>query len=134
MIHTPTVFILGAGASAAVGYPIGQELIDDICRKFEQRNPFFDKALEAGFSENLIAEFRHRLFASQLTTIDSFLALEPDFRGIGRFAIAAELISYEHEAQLLSRGRNSWYRKLRHALGSGLNELRENRIKFVTFN
>lgn len=34
MISEDTVFVLGAGASAPYGYPIGSELRDDVCLNF----------------------------------------------------------------------------------------------------
>jgi hypothetical protein len=37
MIKTPTVFILGAGASKAYGFPLGGGLVSQICNHSEAR-------------------------------------------------------------------------------------------------
>ncbi|WP_156096076.1 hypothetical protein [Methanobacterium sp. SMA-27] len=35
MIKTPTVFVLGAGASIPYGYPSGEKLREEICHELE---------------------------------------------------------------------------------------------------
>ena len=42
MIDAPTVFILGAGASMAFGFPSGKGLLDIICRNINEKGEEFD--------------------------------------------------------------------------------------------
>ena len=91
-------------------------------------------ALAAGYDAGDIERFRSAFHDSQLTTIDSFLNFHPAFRGIGKFAIAHELISVEDEQALLQRGRKSWYRQFRLGLGHGHEHLRQQNIGIITFN
>ena len=38
MIKKPTAFVLGAGASQAYGFPLGAELVDQICDRIGHGN------------------------------------------------------------------------------------------------
>lgn len=134
MIETPTLFVIGAGGSAAALYPTGEALTEKILVDLRRGEILHRKTLQAGFAEEQIEAFRSSLHDSSLNTIDSFLELMPDFRGIGTFAIAAELISNENEETLIALGRTSWYGKLRRVLGKGTEELHRSHVKFVTFN
>jgi hypothetical protein len=140
MIDQPTVLILGAGASTAVGYPTGHELTDRIYIKLSTLNnthiasPLYKAAAAAGFETDHIIAFGKLLLESQALSVDDFLLNNHDFRGIGKFCIAHELIAIEHEDGLKLQGRGSWYRSLRLALGGSLDALRKSELKIITFN
>jgi len=48
MILTPTVFVLGAGASWHYGYPTGEKLVDRVIEMAERLRAFCHLALQAG--------------------------------------------------------------------------------------
>ena len=116
MIFDPeTVLVLGAGASAPYGFPVGDQLksqiIDNISvingiPKQSNRKQF----IEAGFSEDEIRDFQVDLVKSFPRTIDAFLEKRPDRRDIGAFAIAQALMPLEREEKLFQR--TDWYPKL----------------------
>ena len=134
MITIPTTLILGAGASAALNYPVGEELRERILTIIQKNNGLYTDALKAGFSEDSITTFAEDFDSSALPTIDEFLKHRSDHRDIGSFAIAYELIMYEDEANLRRVGHKSWYCRLRRKLGSGIDELLQNGLSVITFN
>lgn len=139
-ITHPTVLVLGAGASADVGYPTGKDLTNRICIKLSTKNntykssALFKAAVEAGFSEDEVVQFGRDFHDSQVLSIDDFLSENLQWHAVGKFCIAHELIEVENEEALKEMGRNAWYRQLRHALGNGLEQLRQSKLKIITFN
>jgi len=97
-IETPTVLILGAGASQEYGFPLGAELLSGIrdhCR-FAQQNTAFLSALKA---VDLRSEDAGRL-AQRIDenigtlSIDVLLEQNPDLDKVGKCAIA--YLTYPH--------------------------------------
>jgi hypothetical protein len=127
-----TVIVLGAGASRAVGYPTNAELVDNICRKFKSPNGHYETATKANlFAGDQIDGFIRDLDHAQYESIDKFLSERKEYAALGRYAIASEIISWESEDGLMTRGRNSWYFKLRNFLG---NTPSDHRLQIITFN
>jgi len=122
MIRRKTVFVLGAGASAGVGYPTGLQLAEWILNAIAPGSSMINDCFAAGFTNEEIADFR-KYFKRSHGTIDMFLAENPDFRHIGRFLIAKVLMALEDEDGLIEKGGQSWYRQFRDTLGSTLNHL-----------
>jgi len=108
MIFDPsTVLILGAGASKPYGFPLGQELKNQIIRTTESAGPFRAQLIEAGFSEQDISEYNTDLVRSIHPTIDAFLEDRPSRREIGAFSIAQVLMPLENEKNLFPH--RDWY-------------------------
>jgi len=115
------VFVLGAGASAPYGFPIGRALRDDICDNFASRcermvEPCRSAEPYRGVAERLTG----RLRASRSYSIDFFLAhqVNSDLREAGRIAIAMSLLRMETE-ETLDRPvdpEDDWYRALANAI------------------
>ena len=62
MIMTPTVLVLGAGASIDYGFPSGRILLTNLLGSLKKEsNPYFKLLLECGFDPALIHEFREAL-------------------------------------------------------------------------
>jgi hypothetical protein len=102
MITTPTVLILGAGASAPFGYPVGSDLTEQI-KLYSTPGQWLQILLrEAGFFDEQISKFRDALRKSQRPSIDAFLeTYEEDFMEIGKTAIAAVLMDHEKPDTLI---------------------------------
>ena len=113
VFDTYIVLVLGAGASAHLGYPLGSRLSDNILKKTKDpAAPGFIHLREMGFSEDLISQFHQAFGRSGQPTIDAFLEKRGDkFMEIGRAAIACELVKFEDEPPLTVRQGN-WYFKL----------------------
>jgi len=89
MIDTPTVLILGAGASKPYGYPLGSELKDKVIHSLdamvENESGWVD---ELDINPFLVKDFTKKFKDSKRPSIDSFLAKQKEeFTEIGKIAI-----------------------------------------------
>jgi hypothetical protein len=133
LFDTYTVLVLGAGASAHLGYPVGSQFSDNILESTrDPAAPSFIQLHEMGFSHDLILNFRQVFSASGALAIDAFLEKRQEFIEVGRAAIACELVKYEDETPLSVRTGN-WYFQLSEQLRR---EIDRNDVGFVvvTFN
>ena len=64
MIRKRTVFVLGAGASAAYGFPSGAKLADEICRRMSTAKHPFTNQLRAMFGDQAIETFPREFLRS----------------------------------------------------------------------
>ena len=136
MIKTETLFILGAGASAPFGYPIGIELRRLICER--SHNPIIIRVLnpqqeiEPWYSDK-VNQFVDEFTKSGLYSIDSFLENRNEFMDIGKIAIASYLIPCEKDQRLREEPGN-WYMYLYDRLKTSFDNFDKNAISFITFN
>src|SRR3989344_1691894 len=134
MITKPTVLILGAGASAPYGFPVGTQLWEELCDKLKTGH-LYDFLLSNGFSADDILNFRKNLFESGKTSIDAFLEHRTEFLDIGKLAIATVLTSYENSETLYDAGVDKWYKFLYEKMNvSSPEEFANNKISIITFN
>ena len=135
-----TALILGAGASAALGYPCGKELIDRICRKLEWHpnspRPQREQLIRLGFQEDQINRFREGLNFGNPETIDSFLEHNPDFERLGKVCITLELSSYENEDAFTREAIaiKEWYREFWDGLQKNFSLISRRQLSIITFN
>jgi hypothetical protein len=129
MITTPTVFILGAGASVPYGLLSGAELVVWI------RNVSRDELTPYGVGVAEFDEFAKQLSASAQSSVDAFLEHREEFLNVGKTAIAARLAGLENPAYV-SRVEEDWYTWLldRMTVATPFADLRRNQVSFVTFN
>lgn len=131
---TYTVMVLGAGASAHLGYPVGATLCDKILKNTEDPDALsFIQLREMGFLQGFISNFHEEFAASGAFAIDAFLEKRPEFIEVGRAAIASELIKYEDVGNLRVR-KNNWYCKLSDQLSRQIHENDPHGLVLVTFN
>lgn len=137
MIEIPTCLVLGAGASAPYGFPVGEKLMKDIIERVAKPNDKLWKALirsgqDRGHLEDFVSSFRE----SGQESIDAFLAHRPSFLEVGKAAIAATLIPYEKGGDALFRPpADHWYGYVwSHLQDTGAAEFGENKLTVVTFN
>ena len=118
MITRPTVLILGAGASYPYGLPLGGELRNSICQ--------------------LARDFARQFKRSHVKSIDAFLAKRTEFTDVGKLVIAAILINKENPDKLDHvDDAEHWYAYMWNLMIPDINnvsELRNNQIRFITFN
>jgi hypothetical protein len=136
MIETPTVFVLGAGASADFNFPMGKTLLDRVVANLQSSTPTREHVLATGFSPKDIEDFTKALRFSAEVSIDAFLEKRPVFMSVGKAAMAAELTNCEKTGNLFpDGGALNWLQYLVGKMqGSSFEDFAENRVTFVTFN
>jgi hypothetical protein len=138
MITLPTVLVLGAGASADYGFPLGRSLLLQICRSLDARKEVGLKKslLDLGFGRNEIGPFAAELRFSMQPSVDAFLENRPEYMEIGKAALAGCLIPYEDPSRLYHRSNEkpTWYEYLFNQMRASIDEFKSNQISFVTFN
>jgi hypothetical protein len=168
MFKRQTLFILGAGASAEVGMPLGTELAATISKKMDIRFEFGHEFVGTGDRDlfgriignrrNLARDFQHAgwlirdgIRLSQ--SIDDFLDLHRTNEVVqtyGKAAIVKSILEAEANCKLFysqvtgresfdpNRFADTWYVKLMHMLGRGVQKENVRRIfenvSFIIFN
>ena len=136
MITTPTVFVLGAGASVDFDFPVGKDLLQRVVEHLRTTTQIRDNVLASGFSAKEVDEFSDALRFSAEWSIDAFLEKRPAFMNIGKAAMAAELILREQTERIFSMtGVLNWMQYLVGKMqGSSFEAFADNKVTFVTFN
>jgi hypothetical protein len=139
VITTPTVLVLGAGASYPYGFPTAKELKGIICDTFEHPTSIAKRlgGDYPNYSADSFFEFREAFLKSGQPSVDAFLERRPSFLNVGKFAIAYCLIPFENENNLYkptpSRG-GDWYEYLSVKLNSSFEDFGKNELSIITFN
>ena len=139
MITTPTVLILGAGASAPYGYPTGTKLrrhIMEALRPGNGRTQQIARILKT--SEDRVVEFGEEMLRSGWDSLDDFLQRREEYLDIGKLAIAQDIARCESVENHLRQKRldgQSWYAHLFQCMGDTFESIgREGALSIVTFN
>jgi hypothetical protein len=135
MITVPTVFVLGAGASAPYGLPLGIQLRLDIFKNYTMDT---DRSVHlfntTKFRRPDIDKFVDALRYSGLLSVDAFLERRPEFMEIGKSMMGVELLHGEVHDRLWQDGSN-WLTYLYSSMvGNSLDEFLNNKVSLVTFN
>src|SRR5215472_7632129 len=136
MITNPTVLVLGAGASADYGFPLGYTLVVQICAGLSSVDSnLYKQLLSCGFTTDEIEGFRKAFELSGQLSIDTFLEHRPEFLDIGKATIACCLIPSEDETNFYRRsGRYRWYEYLFSRMTATKEEFSRNQLSVLTFN
>ncbi|MCH7859628.1 MAG: hypothetical protein IID14_08025 [Candidatus Marinimicrobia bacterium] len=143
MITEPTLFILGAGASAPYGFPTAEGLRNQILTRPEHDLLGVAAGLDKFVDENVTSNFIET-FQRADSYIDHFISRSKrkQFKRLGKISIALKILAAE-EKHRDSRDTNydgDWVRYLYHEhmvkgfTTSELPPVSENKIKFITFN
>jgi hypothetical protein len=133
MISKPTVLILGAGASNHAGYPLGSELLNEICIRLA--NNAIPEEIKKQYSPDKLEGFRQRLSRSNYWSIDAFLEWNDDCRDLGKLLIAACLKDKESVDRLFPPHSPNWYRLLfGFLMGHAADTCSKAPLTIVTFN
>lgn len=145
MTSDETVFILGAGASAPYGYPIGTGLRDDICLNFTSDMSALQEKPGGDYGElkqlmrdapDFIDCFRN----SRIKSIDRWLGLNGGYRDIGKLAIVNAIVKREDRSQIAFEGKEKsldWFSVLFNEMMVGIakpEHFAYHRVYFITFN
>ena len=132
-ISVPTVLILGAGSSNHAGYPIGADLLNQICDRLLHHRVHSEIA--AKHSPEALEEFRVRFSRSGYRSIDTFLERNEDCSELGKLLIADRLKDCENVNALFPPQNSDWYGQLFDALrGDEPDSFRKAPLTIVTFN
>jgi hypothetical protein len=150
MIEAKTLLIVGAGASVPYGYPTGYALREELCDRYELGN-----LKNIGIHSTEIELFCHHFEASQLNSIDAFLAkrgddrignsnggFNPAYRGFGTYAdcgklaIADQLMRCESIESLIKSKEDHWLQYLWNLMVGDVPtaEFQNNQLKIISFN
>lgn len=148
MIKERTVFILGAGASAPYGYPVGKDLRKEIisqylgdCQRYLERNKPNNRLRAHGVAD--AKHFAEMFDKSGTESIDLFLAINPEFMQDGKRAIIFRILIAERRSRFreaMEDPNQDWYSYLLKKLTEGLTKkdaykhFCENNVAFITFN
>lgn len=136
MILTPTVFVLGAGASVPYGLPLGVGLKQLVLENYTPADGHNANLLfnVTEFSPEFVGEFVQSLRYSGLSSVDAFLERRAEFMDVGKAMMGIELFQREASADPW-RSIESWLAYLYgHMVGIQLEDFATNQVTFVTFN
>ncbi len=132
MINIPTVLILGAGSSTHCEYPLGMQLISNLCTRgrLSKIDVFPDDW------QKIDAEmFLTRLSRSAYYSIDAFLETDREHSSLGKYLIAQELKKHEDIDNLFPPHNSGWYQYLFNSLlVDGKPNFSSNKLNIITFN
>lgn len=127
-----TVIVTGAGASKEYGYPLGNELRQQVTAILDS-GPFQALLKKQKYETPFINDFSDLLkYSTSHETIDNLLEHHPTFRNVGCLAIAYILLSHGHHKTVFpARG---WYRRLFTELALHADKSPARNVTFVTLN
>jgi hypothetical protein len=135
ILQKRTVFVLGAGASAPYGFPIGSALADLIVQCFASPDhPTRGAILQAGADEKLMTEFARVYPWAACPSVDAYLESNPDYNHVVKLAIAALLIPKENDPALIADGGDWMDYLFARILPATPQDLRLNQLSVITFN
>jgi len=137
MITTPTVLVLGAGASVPYGFPSGLRLLEEIDTSLKNVNhPWWNIVEHLEIPREEVSYFLQELLFSGQQSVDAFLEHRNEFLKVGKLIIAITIASHEFEPNLiaLSNRRRSFYHYLFAKLNASRETFGENQLSIVTFN
>jgi len=134
-ITKPTVLVLGAGASAPFGLPLGRDLRNMVCG-LSSGTFVFQQLAPLGHSNDDIQAFMRELRYSADGSVDAFLEGNPEYLEIGKRIIAALLLPLEIERNLFppAASGSNWYEYLANVMAVGTHDLSANALSIITFN
>lgn len=137
MIHTPTLFIVGAGASQAYGLPTGGKLLFDLKHNDWPHgnavNIYMDN--QTILNKQSFDRFRESLKESGVNSIDDYLETHESQRLIGKFHIAHQLVQAESRVKLFEApGDQDWLQVLWDAMKSPADQFAKNQVGFIIYN
>ncbi|HWX81698.1 MAG TPA: hypothetical protein VNZ02_16470 [Steroidobacteraceae bacterium] len=132
MIKSRTTLILGAGASAPYGFPIGSALRDDLLKT---DGIFNVKLKEASLDVKAWVEIQDLLHRYQSSSVDDFLRVYSEHADYMKIAIAFQLNRHERLKEHQNPNHSDpWYRVLLDEVLENDPKLGDGALSIVTFN
>ena len=136
MIKTPTVFVLGAGASKPYGYPDAMELRALVLQGLKGKQPEALRCMDAENLRQMGAQCAIALENVKGTSVDAFLEHRREFTRVGKVVMAYELLCCEDHNKVFSEKgiEGDWLAYLLPAMEGTFDTFGDNAVSFVTFN
>jgi hypothetical protein len=132
-VKNPTVFVIGAGASAPYNYPLGLPLVNEVINRTTQHENM-ELYQYLGFSAQEMGAFSSAQARSGRHSVDAFLEHRTEFLEIGKAAIAHVLIERERPELLFAYPKGGWLHYLFDKLNCPFERFGQNAVAFITFN
>ena len=134
-MKNPTVFVLGAGASAPFGFPLGRNWSKEIYNGLSGSSQPLAEILRntLGHDYAILERFHKEFYLSGKNSIDAFLEHRREYEQLGKAVIAATLIPHETDA-VFGYAADNWLRYTYERLDTGFEEFGNNKVSFITFN
>jgi hypothetical protein len=133
-----TVFVLGAGASHGLGFPLGHDLKSELLVHLKPNNALFQALAQTGFSQAQLSKFARTLERAEFDTIDDHLRAinDSESREIGHRAVAFLIRMKENDPALFHTDGNPkhWYKALANHLRQHRDHASPNHFSFITYN
>lgn len=129
-------FVLGAGASQPFGYPLGNDLKNQILSRLGEKGEIYDSLVAAGNAPQEIKEFQKSLFRADYETIDQFIGAHkrnPHIQRLCKQAIVLSIARCENDTSLFNAGWH-WYKRLIDFMRRRPDLLNRDALSFVTYN
>ena len=132
MISTPTVFVLGA--SADFEFPVGRVFRNRICL-LQSDTDFGADMHELGLRD-LAKDFLDRFRHSEIGSPDRFLELYPEYKPVGKYAIAFVLSQAERDENVFKMSGTTppWYEVIVDWLDLDSRQYKNNALTVLSFN
>ncbi|MCH7904614.1 MAG: hypothetical protein IH944_08630 [Armatimonadetes bacterium] len=134
MAEEKILLILGAGASLPYNFPLGRELLFQTAHNLHSTTDVQRLLNQMGHGMDEIKRFADELVESNQPSIDAFLYYRGNYEELGRRAMAAELITREHDKMLRRRQQEEWYEYLFSRLVGPVEDFPAKPVEVVTFN
>jgi hypothetical protein len=144
MITTPTVLVLGAGASQPYQFPSGPALLRAVAADLAAdgagvESPVTRIVKACGNKTGMhsrVRDFQRELLDARRLSIDAFIeSRASDYDEIGRCAIAQHTLRLEAHGRLFPPLEEDWYTVLFNAIsGNSPENFRRNTLRVITFN
>jgi hypothetical protein len=137
MLEKRTVLVLGAGASAPYGFPVGERLFYEVVEQTGRQDSDAFKVLRGlDYAPAAIALFREALRKSGALSVDAFLEHRREYESLGKDAMAAVLIRQEATDRLFPHAptQGDWYKCLCNELIEGGQLPQKGILLVITFN
>jgi hypothetical protein len=137
MITEKMVFVLGAGASAPFGFPVGAKLFGEVINHLLQPSDQerICKLASDEFNLEHVASFRETLLHSGQQSVDAFLEYRREFLDVGKAVMATLLVGREASVPLWQpENEKNWMRYLFNLMMSSFDKFGDNPVAFITFN
>lgn len=136
MINTPTVFVVGAGASVPYGFPTGGDLLSHA--KSSGAAGLWQQIMPKLCGAVLTGDLRDAISACENESVDALLEQRPDILMPGKYFIATRILYHESACPGATNSGGEWLRYLYSRMIEGVSDYREfwnlNKVTFVTFN
>ena len=134
VIETPTVFVLGAGASVPFGFPTGFALSERVVVTTHEHSNGYKDLVRLGADEGQLNTFRYAFMRSAFNSVDAFLERRTELIDIGKLVMGFILARHESNEELFKFPGN-WLRSLYDRIATvDFSDLRRNHVSFITFN